>query len=65
MTRALPPSPEYYRDFVGNWCGHPDRPIVVVEGDRYPHGGADGNRLVVFVGADWLKRQAIPREALS
>jgi hypothetical protein len=63
MTRALPPSPEYFRRFVRNWCGGLDAEgFVILDGSaRCPHVVGKA----IYVGADWLQRQAIPRKVLE
>ena len=65
---ARPPDPDYYRRFVAGWCGGGDAPIIVEAGKRAPRrqfSVAAKRGVVVVVGADWLKKQAIPREALE
>ncbi len=60
--KPRPPSPEYFKKFVRQWCGGwSGARIIVTDGKRAPHIEAAG----IEVGAEWLKRQAIPREALE
>ena len=63
MTRPLPPSPAYYRQFIRNWCGGLDAEgFIVLDGsERSPHVVGKA----IYVGAEWLAKQAIPREALD
>jgi len=66
--RALPPSPEYYRRFIRGWVGADESfPIIVRNGKYGPTRGHDDvtKRPAVYVGAAWLEKQAIPREALA
>ncbi len=69
MTAARPPSPEYYRRFVRNWVGADESfPIIVKPGKSGPTRGTTDDvpkRHAVYVGDDWLAKQAIPRVALE
>lgn len=54
----------YFRRFVREWCGGVDEhcTFVVVDGSRVPRKTGDNE---ITVGAGWLKRQCVPREALE
>jgi len=56
-------SPAYYRRFIREWCGgvEDDCAIYVTTGKRCPHVESGA----VEVGEEWLKHQAIPREAIE
>lgn len=64
---ARPPDPTYFRAFVRNWVGADESfPLIVRNGKHGPTRGFDeAKKPAVYVGADWLRKQAIPREAIE
>jgi len=64
-TITRPPDPAYYRRFVAGWCGGCDQDCLfsVVPTAQAPRPTLNGR--VCVVGAQWLERQRIPREALE
>jgi hypothetical protein len=56
-------SPEYYRRFIREWCGGVDADckIYVTTGKRAPHVESGA----IEVGAEWLRKQCVPAEALE
>ena len=63
MITLRPPDPAYYRRFLRVWCGADDSAPIVVLDDSTKCPRRVGE--AIHVGAEWLRRQAVPRAAVE